>query len=99
MDLLSVMKQPGATLVDVREPWEYNGGHAEGAINVPLGEVMGNLERFRSMEGPILMYCQSGNRSGFATSMLHSAGIENVFNIGGVDQVLAAQSMIDHSHV
>ena len=93
------MKQPGATIVDVRESWEFNGYHAEGAINIPLGEVMANIERFRNMEGPILLYCQSGNRSGFAANMLHAQGLENAFNIGGVDQVIEAQSMINHAHV
>jgi rhodanese-related sulfurtransferase len=98
MDLLTLMKQPGATLVDVRETFEFQGEHAEGAINIPLGEVMMNLDRFRNMSGPILMYCRSGNRSGFSTSMLQAQGIENVFNIGGLDEVLYAQSMTKPSH-
>ena len=33
-----------ATIVDVREPFEYQMGKVEGSINIPLGQVPGRIE-------------------------------------------------------
>ena len=59
----------GGVLLDVREPEEWEAGHAPGARHVPLGVLpdrMGELER----AGPIVVVCRSGHRSGLATEWL-----------------------------
>ena len=68
------MNQP--TVVDVRTPGEYMGGHVAGSINIPLSEVPTRLEDFKKLPQPIVLCCASGNRSGQATSFLKSNGIE-----------------------
>lgn len=35
MDLSKIVNDPNATLVDVRESYEFQAGHAKGAINIP----------------------------------------------------------------
>ncbi|MEZ4985581.1 MAG: rhodanese-like domain-containing protein [Saprospiraceae bacterium] len=87
MTLQEVIKQPGTTIVDVREPFEFVRGHAEGAINIPLGTIPSRLEEFKSMSKPILLYCASGNRSGQATNYLNSCGVPDAFNGGGLNDV------------
>ncbi|HPJ52527.1 MAG: rhodanese-like domain-containing protein [Flavobacteriales bacterium] len=72
----------GAILVDVRSPMEYNMGHVQGSINIPLDTVQQELSRFKSMNGPIVLICASGNRSGQATAYLQRQGLENVQNGG-----------------
>ncbi len=63
------------TIVDVRTPAEFMGGHVVGSINIPLNEVPHRLDEFRAMEGNIILCCASGNRSGQATAFLKSHGI------------------------
>ena len=72
----------GATLVDVRTPAEYAAGHIEGSLSIPLDSVPQALERFRSFQGPVVLICQSGNRSGHATAWLQAQGLTNVENGG-----------------
>lgn len=72
-----------ATIVDVREPFEYQMGRVEGSINIPLGEVTGRLEEFKNMKKPLVLCCASGGRSGQATQYLSQCGVEQVYNGGG----------------
>jgi rhodanese-related sulfurtransferase len=71
----------GAALVDVREPDEYEEVRAEGAVLVPLGDVvdrMGELPRDR----PLLLICRSGARSLRAAEFLAGRGFD-VANVAG----------------
>ena len=68
--------QNGATVVDVRSPEEYMGGNVAGSINIPLNEIPQRISDFEEMEGPIVLCCLSGGRSGQATGYLQSLGIE-----------------------
>ena len=82
-----------ATIVDVREPWEFAEGHVEGAINIPLMNIFTNVEQFQSMERPIVLCCASGGRSGQALALLQAKGIQDIYNGGGwreVQQLKAA---------
>ena len=76
---------PGAFLVDVRTGPEFESGHIEGSINVPLHSIHYIVNYVRDLEAPIYVYCQSGARSGQATSMIKEMGFKNATNIGGVN--------------
>jgi rhodanese-related sulfurtransferase len=69
-----LIKSGKATIVDVRSPSEFLGGHVVGSINIPLQEVPKRLAEFKKMEH-ILLCCASGNRSGQATRFLKQNGI------------------------
>jgi rhodanese-related sulfurtransferase len=64
------------TIVDVRTPGEYLGGHVEGSINIPLGELQQRLEEVKLLPQPIALCCASGARSGQAVHYLRGCGIE-----------------------
>jgi rhodanese-related sulfurtransferase len=68
-------------VIDVREPYEYASGHAPGALNIPLGQLI-----FRTSEIPsaaaVYLICQSGRRSAQGTQALSARGI-NAINIEG----------------
>lgn len=69
-------------LIDVREPWEYNSGHAKGAKNIPLSQLgrrLGEVPRNRD----VLLICQSGHRSMTAANFLQQQGITQVTNVSG----------------
>ncbi len=63
------------TIVDVRTPGEFAGGHVPGSINIPLHQVPDRLADFKTMQQPIVLCCASGNRSGQATQWLRAQGV------------------------
>lgn len=66
----------GALIVDVRTPAEFKSGHIKGSVNIPLDRVKARAEELKKKNKPVITVCRSGNRSGVATSMLISAGID-----------------------
>ena len=83
-----ILDNPNVTVIDVRETFEFEDGHYEGAINIPLGTIPNNLDKIKSMSQPFVVYCRSGNRSGMALTLLKQAGIQEVYNGGGIMQML-----------
>src|SRR3954451_2360150 len=73
-----------ALFVDVREREEWNEGHLPGAVHVPRGNLESRIERVApDRSRPIVLYCQSGNRSAFAAKTLEDLGYENVVSLAG----------------
>ena len=72
----------GAKLVDVREPSEWNAGHAPGATHIPLGQLPDRLDKLPK-DRDVLFICASGNRSRTATRYARQAGLTRAFNVGG----------------
>jgi len=77
-----------ASIVDVRTPEEFGESHFPNAINIPLDQVQQRINEFAAMPKPIITYCRSGARSGMAMSFLTQAGINEVQNGGGLDDML-----------
>lgn len=80
-----------ATFVDVRSPGEFAQAHYPGAVNVPLDQVPSRIDEFRQMKQPIIAYCRTGNRSGMAAAILQQHGLQEVYNGGGLDELLRKQ--------
>ena len=73
-------------LLDVREEWEYQMVHLEGAISIPLGEL---LKRFRDIKpgSEVVVYCHWGMRSLDAAFLLQQLGFKSVkCLLGGIDR-------------
>lgn len=74
---------PGdATVVDVREPREYDSGHVPQAVLVPMGQLtsrLGELDKQR----PVYVICATGNRSAAMTDVLRAAGYDAYSVAGG----------------
>lgn len=66
----------GATIIDVRTPQEYKGGHVSKSKNIPLQVISGKATQIKKLPQPIITVCASGMRSGQAANILKSAGIE-----------------------
>jgi len=81
------MKMENITLLDVRSDKECGEGMIEGAIQMNYydKDFKSQLESLPK-DKPVLVYCAVGGRSGSAVQMLHSAGIQTVYNMdGGID--------------
>lgn len=70
----------GATLYDVRERDEYEGGHIPGAVNIPLSELQGRTDEIQT---PAVVVCLSGGRSSQAATYLTESGKQDVMNLVG----------------
>lgn len=70
----------GATIVDVRTPEEYRGGHVAGSINIPLDRLEDQLKKLDKGK-PVITCCRSGARSGMAADTLKRFGFD-VYNGG-----------------
>ncbi|MBE6024324.1 MAG: rhodanese-like domain-containing protein [Cellulosilyticum sp.] len=72
-------------LLDVRTPEEFEEGHIEGAINIPLKDLVYDVENeIPEKEETIYLYCRSGVRVLTAGHILYDLGYENVYNMGGI---------------
>lgn len=72
-------------LIDVRSAGEYAGGHIEGAVNLPLDRLAQDIAHaVPDRAVPLLLYCQSGMRSGMACQLLRQLGYTQIRNGGGV---------------
>jgi phage shock protein E len=78
-----------ATIVDVRTPDEFMGGHVANSINIPLQELEQRLRELKKLPQPLVLCCASGVRSARATAFLKNAGVE-CQNGGGWMEVNAA---------
>ncbi len=71
-------------IVDVREPDEFAKGHIDGAINIPLHELMKHLDELpNSKTAPILFYCHTQKRSTHAVVIMHELGYSKAFHLEG----------------
>lgn len=72
----------GARIVDVREGSEFGSQHLPGALNVPAGQVLWQLNRL-PQEQPLVVHCQSGARSAVIASALRRHGFSEVLELEG----------------
>jgi rhodanese-related sulfurtransferase/rubrerythrin len=70
------------TLLDVRQPTEYEDEHLPGAKLVPLPELVDSLEGLE-VEKPIIVYCAVGGRSRMAAQLLVNQNFQKVFYLEG----------------
>ena len=72
-------------IVDVRSPEEYAAGHINFAINMPIDTFKDNVSRIEDWKDKdVIVYCNSGKKSGEAADILVSNGFTKVYNGEGV---------------
>ena len=72
------------SLIDVREPFEYDIARIAGARLIPLGEIAARIDEIEN--GEVIVHCHSGARSAQAVQLLRERGLTNVYNLaGGID--------------
>jgi molybdopterin/thiamine biosynthesis adenylyltransferase/rhodanese-related sulfurtransferase len=76
--------QPGALVLDVREPDEYEQGAIPGALHIPRGQLESNVEaRVPDHDTPLIVHCAGGTRSAFAAKTLEEMGYSDVVSVAG----------------
>jgi len=92
MNIEEIIQEKRGTIVDVRTPEEFRGGHVAGAVNIPLSEVLSHVEDLKALTKPVVLCCASGNRSGQAHRFLQQHGLE-CYNGGSWLNVNYCQSL------
>jgi len=74
------------TLLDVREPWEYETARLEGAKHIPMGDIPSRAYQELDPEEHVVVMCHHGVRSLTVTNWLRQQGFEKVQSMrGGID--------------
>jgi rhodanese-related sulfurtransferase len=72
--------------IDVREPWEHQTSHIEGAQLIPLGRIQANFAEIEAA-GNVVLFCHHGMRSLDAAAWLRSQGVEGARSMtGGIER-------------
>jgi phage shock protein E len=80
-----------AVVIDVRTVGEFQTGHLQGALNIPVAELDRADLSFLAKNQPVVVYCRSGNRSGSAEQILLSKGYAKVHNGGGLNELMSVK--------
>lgn len=79
-ELVQAHRQRSCTIIDVREPHEFNSGHIPGAVNHPLSHF--DPARM-SQDKPVVLICHAGSRSAAALRRALAAGKQNARHYPG----------------
>ena len=72
--------KPDLVILDVSTTSEYEDGHIEGAVNIPVQELSARLDEL-SNEDELLVYCRTGNRSAQAVDILQDVGFTEIYHM------------------
>lgn len=69
-------------IVDVREPFEFDSGHVEGAINITPADLLSGAKQLSGLDKntQLIIYCRSGSRSNVSIEILKQMGFTNLVN-------------------
>ncbi|MDR0299134.1 MAG: rhodanese-like domain-containing protein [Streptococcaceae bacterium] len=79
-DELAIVLEDKAILLDIREDFEYAGGHVPAARNLPLSQLE---KRLSEVQPGSYIICQSGARSERACQYLATQGLDVINVLGG----------------
>ena len=83
-EAVRLLNDENTVLIDVRLENEFKAGHIQNAKHIPLGALESRIRELESHKSaPIIVNCQSGNRSRSAAQILRKHGFENVSNLAG----------------
>lgn len=74
--------ESNAYILDVREVKEFENGHLQNAVNIPLSELRERMHEIPKDE-PVYVHCRSAQRSYNAVMALQNSGYTNVLNVSG----------------
>lgn len=91
---MQAAQSPGTVIIDVRTPEEFNSGHVQGALNIPV-ESSDFATQVAALDPTTTyaIYCRSGNRSAVATAQMGTMGYMHLYDLEGGFADLEAAGM------
>lgn len=77
---LMIDSDPNLIILDVRTQSEYDSGHIEDAVLIPVSELEERIDELDT-DKKILVYCNCGGKSANASDILIQYGFEGVYNM------------------
>lgn len=87
-----LLEEEGGVIIDVRTKGEYHNGHLKRTdhnFDLSSADFERKIEKLDNSKNYFL-YCRSGSRSGQAARIMKRKGFENVYNIGGMQNLVNA---------
>ncbi len=82
--LPQIQARKSAVLVDIRKPEEFDKGHIEQSINLPLESLESSLKKLNKYRGkPLILVCQSGVSVAKAAATLKKNSFEELYVLDG----------------
>jgi adenylyltransferase/sulfurtransferase len=75
-------KKDDYAIIDVREQYEWDAGHVDGALHIPMQQVPARIEEI-PRDRDVVVYCKMGGRSARVQQFLLSNGYTRVKNLTG----------------
>jgi phage shock protein E len=85
---IKIALRKGAIIIDVRTAAEYDRGHIPDAFNIPVDRIRVSTQRIKAAKMPVIVCCNSGERSSKALQLLKAQGVKEVYNGGSWENVL-----------
>lgn len=83
-ELVQLVNNEGAVVVDLRDKAEFDAGHIVDAVNIPYASIESRMDELKKFEGkPIVLACKMGQHAGTAGTTLKKAGFDNVSRLRG----------------
>jgi rhodanese-related sulfurtransferase len=80
----------GTVIIDVRTPEEFAAGHLDGAVLIDIKHPSFDAEITKlDATASYIVYCRSGNRSAQAVDRMRAIGIENITDLGSLENASA----------
>lgn len=78
-DFLNISKNDSNwTIIDIRQPEEYLQGHIQGAVNIPLSDLIERMNEIPA-ENRIAVYCATNRRSPYGVMALRVFGVREAW--------------------
>jgi len=81
--LVEVLSNPNAHLIDVRDHREWDSGHLDGALSVPLDALRADPDRELPQNAVLVFICAKGTRSLTAAKLVERLGYASIYNVEG----------------
>ena len=86
----AVVVQSDAIIIDVRTPEEFAAGHLEGAMLIDIKDASFDSKiAALDPDAAYIVYCRSGNRSAQAVERMRGAGIDDITDLGSLENASA----------
>lgn len=85
-EVVNLRKASHVTLLDVREPWEYERVHLPDSVHIPMDDLRDRLGELDPKQAYVVV-CHHGNRSRQVAAFLQSRGFSEAINLaGGIEE-------------
>ncbi|MCA0753421.1 rhodanese-like domain-containing protein [Paenibacillus sp. N4] len=82
-----MVNDPAAMLIDVRTHEDYQTGHIQDSICIPVQDISNNPFSVCARKAtPLILYCQKGYKSSLAAQTLIDAGYSRIYTIPGIER-------------